>query len=102
MRRLKQAFFNLLRNAIAFAVSNESISIYIRRLPTEIQIEVINATSIVPYEDAYGASKKLKRGEHIITGLGFSLIKKIITLHGGHVKLDHEKGTKVVCTLPHG
>lgn len=100
MRRLKQAFFNLLRNAIAFAVSNESISIHIRKLPTEVQIEVNNPISIVPYEDAYGASKKLKRGEHIITGLGFSLIKKIITLHGGHVKLVHDNGTKVVCTLP--
>jgi two-component system phosphate regulon sensor histidine kinase PhoR len=100
MRRLKQVFFNLLRNAISFAGSNEPISIHIRSLPTEVEVEVMNATSIVPYEDAYGASKKLKRGEHIITGLGFSLIKKIITLHGGHVKLDHTKGTKVLCTLP--
>jgi signal transduction histidine kinase len=100
MRRLKQAFFNLIRNAIAFATSNESIFVRIHRISTEIQIEVMNASSIVPYEDAYGASKKLKTGEQIITGLGYSLIKKIITLHGGHVKLDHVKGTRVVCSLP--
>lgn len=100
LRRLKQVFFNLLRNAIAFAVTNETITLQVHDLLTEIQFEVVNSTSVVPYEDAYGASKKLKRGEHIITGLGFSLIKKIITLHGGHVKLDNEKGTKVLCTLP--
>jgi nitrogen-specific signal transduction histidine kinase len=97
LRRLKQVFFNLLRNAISFAVNNEFISIQITDLPEELQVEISNATAMIPYEDTYGASKKLKKGESIITGLGFSLIKKIVTLHGGNVTLNHQKGTVVKC-----
>lgn len=97
LRRLKQVFFNLLRNAISFAVNDEFVSIQINDLPTEVHIEISNATATIPYEDTYGASKKLKRGESIITGLGFSLIKKIVTLHGGKVTLNHQKGTMVKC-----
>jgi signal transduction histidine kinase len=99
LRRLKQVFFNLLRNAISFAISNEFISIQIKDLPEELHIEISNAISMIPYEDTYGASKKLKRGESIITGLGFSLIKKIVKLHGGNVTLNHQKGTVVRCTF---
>ncbi len=99
LRRLRQVFFNLLRNAISFAVYNEFISIQINDLPEELQIEISNATATIPYEDTYGASKKLKKGESIITGLGFSLIKKIVTLHGGKVTLNHQKGTVVHCTF---
>lgn len=97
LRRLKQVFFNLLRNAISFAVNNEFISIQIQDLPEELHIEISNATATIPYEDTYGASKKLKKGENIITGLGFSLIKKIVTLHGGTVTLNHQTGTVVKC-----
>lgn len=99
LRRLKQIFFNLLRNAITFSTPEEVISIQIKEFPEEIHIDVANEKAMIPYEDTYGASKKLKRGENIITGLGFSLIKKIVTLHGGSVKLNHHKGTLVSCIL---
>jgi PAS domain-containing protein/two-component sensor histidine kinase len=99
LRRLKQVFFNLLRNALAYASMSEFISVNVLDLSDEIQIEISNSTTIIPYEDTYGASKKLKRGEQIITGLGFSLIKKIVTLHGGRVTLNHQKGTTVNCIL---
>jgi signal transduction histidine kinase len=99
LKRLKQIFFNLLRNAISFAVSEELIKIHITELANEIHIEVSNAKAMIPYEDTYGASKKLKKGENIITGLGFSLIKRIATLHGGSVKLNHQNGTSVRCIL---
>lgn len=97
LKRLKQVFFNLLRNAIAYATEGELVSINITDMVEEIHIEVKNFVSFIPYEDTYGASKKLKRGEQIITGLGFSLVKKIITLHNGRVILSHQKGTLVKC-----
>ena len=99
LKRLKQVFFNLLRNAISFAVPEELITIQIKNFNEEIHISVSNAKAMIPYEDTYGASKKLKKGENIITGLGFSLIKKIAKLHGGSVKLNHQKGTLVSCVL---
>jgi len=97
LRRLKQVFFNLLKNAISYAQTGELIIVHLDDRADNIQVEVVNTSTIIPYEDTYGASKKLKRGEQIITGLGFSLIKKIVTLHNGHVTLDHKQGTKVNC-----
>jgi PAS domain-containing protein/two-component sensor histidine kinase len=99
LRRLKQVFFNLLRNAILYASIGEFIGINITDSEKEIQIAISNIAAIIPYEDTYGASKKLKKGEQFITGLGFSLIKKIVTLHGGRVTLNHQKGTVVNCVF---
>lgn len=99
-RRLKQIFFNLLRNAISYAETGENILINLKDTAEELHVEISNSDAIIPYEDAYGASKKLKRGQQLITGLGFSLIKKIVTLHNGRVILNHQKGTKVICVLP--
>lgn len=97
LRRLKQVIFNLLRNAIAYATEGELVSIHIADTLEEVEIAVSNSIAIIPYEDTYGASKKLKKGQEFITGLGFSLIKKIVTLHGGRVTLSHQKGTIAKC-----
>lgn len=97
LKRLKQAFYGLLRNAVAFASKKETINVVVRIIDSNIEVEVTNQDSIIPYEDAFGASKKLKRGQQVITGLGYSLIKKIIQLHGGQVFLDQKTATKVIC-----
>lgn len=99
LRRLKQVFFNLLRNAILYATVGEFVDVNLIDSEEEIRIEISNFTAIIPYEDSYGASKKLKKGEQFITGLGFSLIKKIVSLHGGRVILNHQKGTMVSCVF---
>ncbi len=99
LRRLKQMFFNLLRNAIVFAKQKELIKITIEGDGSSICVEMSTEQAVIPYEDTYGASKKLKRGQRVITGLGFSLIKKIMKLHAGHVTLSHESGTVVRCSF---
>lgn len=97
LRRLKQVFFNLLRNAVTFANEDETINAIVRIVNNSVEVEISNTLAIIPYEDAFGASKKLKRGQEVITGLGYSLIKKIIQLHKAEIILEQENATKVVC-----
>lgn len=99
LKRLKQMFFNILRNAILFARKNEAITAKLHSDNGQMVVDLSTEKSLIPYEDTYGASKKLKRGQQVITGLGFSLIKKVMKLHNGHVTLEQDKGTVVRCVF---
>lgn len=99
-RRLKQVFFNLIRNAILYSQKDQKITIALTFDADNVVVDVDTPTAAIPYEDAYTASVKMKKGDHIITGLGYSLARKIFKLHGGAITVDWSNGTHVRCRLP--
>ncbi|TNE37375.1 MAG: PAS domain-containing sensor histidine kinase [Alphaproteobacteria bacterium] len=103
-RRLKQILFNLLSNAIAFTPQGGSITLGARRVGAEARIWVADTGSGIEakfqpsvfdrFENRGGQGN---RG----AGLGLSLVKSFVELHGGWVSLASEegKGTTVTCHL---
>ena len=110
-KRLKQAIINLIRNSITFTPQNGRIDLTARKKNEGIEIEIRdNGIGIqkedkkrifAPFERAHSGlgEARLSRGG---AGLGLSLVKNIIALHGGNVDLESEpgKGTAVTISLP--
>jgi signal transduction histidine kinase len=104
-RRLKQALFNLISNAIKFTPGGGSITLSARRHDGEVALAVVDTGVGVPQEDQARIFEKFERGNPQARqsgpGLGLSLVKSFIELHGGRVELDSSpgSGTAVTCYL---
>lgn len=104
-RRLKQALFNLLSNAIKFTPADGKIVLEAVVNEDNLEISVIDTGVGISIEDQPRIFEKFERGKGdlpIGAGLGLSLVKNIIELHGGKVLLSSElnKGTQVTCIIP--
>lgn len=103
-RRLKQILFNLLSNALAFTPSGGSVTLGARRSGGQATIWVEDTGSGIEskfqptvfdrFENRGGSGN---RG----AGLGLSLVKSFVELHGGWVSLTSKQGegTTVTCHL---
>lgn len=112
--RIKQILLNLIHNAINFTPEKGEIKIVVSRDEEHIKFNVTdNGIGISkndldrvfePFERAViehradMSNTALSRG----AGLGLSLVKNIVTLHGGSVDIDSEedKGTSVTINIP--
>ena len=106
-RRVVQALFNLLSNAIKFTPEGGSIRLSAARLPGEVLLSVSDTGAGIPMQDQKRVFGKFERGRtkaerHVGVGLGLSLVKSLIELHGGRVELHSAAGagTQVTCRLP--
>jgi signal transduction histidine kinase len=107
-RRLRQALFNLLSNALKFTKEGGVVTISARREEKEMLLEVSDTGIGIPDEDRERVFGRFERGSreqrHSGAGLGLSLVKSLIELHGGRVELDSRVGggTRVTCHVPLG
>jgi signal transduction histidine kinase len=105
-RRLRQALFNLLSNALKFTGEGGKVTISAKRLDDEMQLEVSDTGIGIPAEDRERVFGRFERGSretrHNGAGLGLSLVKSLIELHGGRVELASRDGggTRVICHVP--
>ena len=105
-KRIRQIMINLVSNAISFTQTGDSVTIVARRSANEMQLFVSDtgdgikpehqATVFDRFEARAGSDRR--RG----AGLGLSLVKSFVELHGGWVTLESEPtvGTRVTCHLP--
>jgi signal transduction histidine kinase len=105
---MKQVLINLVKNAVEAAPSNSSILILIRRNHSGEILEVEDEGAGIPAEqkdkifDLYYSTKD--NG----SGLGLSIVEKIISAHGGEIKVESpyerdeqvQTGTRFRITLP--
>jgi signal transduction histidine kinase len=111
-RRLKQALFNLISNAIKFTPPGGSIRLEAERRATsggsDLVLSVSDTGVGIPAADQERIFEKFERGDPQLyqsgAGLGLSLVKSLIELHGGRVTIESspETGTTVRCHLPTG
>jgi signal transduction histidine kinase len=106
-RRLKQALFNILSNAVKFTPENGTIRMAAQRQDGNVVLTTSDSGIGISAEDQERVFEKFERGSSAEArrsgaGLGLSLVKSFIELHGGTVELQSaaDVGTKVICTLP--
>ncbi|HVO40880.1 MAG TPA: ATP-binding protein [Spirochaetia bacterium] len=110
-RRLKQVLFNLLSNAIKFTPDGGRINVAMERHGGFVEISVTDTGVGVPaleLERIFEAFYQLRRGgtaKSQGSGLGLSLARQLVELHGGRIWAESEgegKGSRFVFTLPLG
>jgi signal transduction histidine kinase len=107
-RRVRQALFNLLANAIGFSPAGETVTLAAQRLKDAVVFSVTDHGPGIPPEvqdrvfDWFETHSLGSR--HRGTGLGLSLVRSFVELHGGTVTLDSAvgRGTTVTCVFPLG
>lgn len=104
-RRVKQIVFNLISNAIAFTPAGGHITVGAVRSGEDVAIYVRDtghgiAPRVQPtvFDRFQSRGSEGRRG----AGLGLSLVKSLVELHGGWVELQSKpgEGTTVTCHLP--
>ena len=101
--RLKQALFNLISNAIKFTPPGGAIRIEAERRESELLLTVADSGIGIPPSDQARMFEKFERGmPRSGAGLGLSLVKSLIDLHGGAVSIASTagRGTTITCRLP--
>lgn len=108
-QRFKQVLFNLLDNAIKF--SNEEggvVTIAVRKVDNKAEISVSDTGIGIKKEDIGKLFKKFQQLEsgiarkHGGSGLGLSISKQLVELHGGSISAESKygEGSKFTFTLP--
>ncbi len=105
-RRIRQVLFNLLSNAVGFSPRNGRVSLRAERSDDAVVFWVTDEGPGIPAEmtdkvfdlfetDPQGSS-------HRGAGLGLSIVRSFVELHGGSVRIESGigHGTTVVCTFP--
>ena len=105
-RRLRQVLFNLLSNAVGFSPPGETVTLLAERRPNAVIFSVSDHGPGIPPE----AKDKVfdwfetdsKGSQHRGPGLGLSLVRSFVELHGGTVMIDSApgQGTIVTCVFP--
>ena len=106
-RRLKQALYNILSNAIKFTPQRGSISLAGQRDGDRIIMSVEDSGIGISEGDREWVFGMFERGgapeaRQAGMGIGLSLVKTFVELHGGTVSIEDGvgSGAKVVCALP--
>jgi signal transduction histidine kinase/PAS domain-containing protein len=102
-RRLKQALFNLISNAVKFTPPGGAIRLEATRRDDALLMTVADTGVGIPFADQARVFEKFERGvRQPGAGLGLSLVKSLIELHGGTVVIESVsgQGTRITCRLP--
>jgi len=104
--RIGQIVTNVLLNAVRYTPPGGSIAVDCRRRADEVQITIQDSGRGVSHADAQHIFEAGYRGvagqETEGSGLGLSLVKRLVEVHGGSVALGEtsDRGTTFVLRLP--
>jgi signal transduction histidine kinase len=109
-RKVRQVLLNLLSNAVKFTPDGGTITVQARRVGAEVEVSVRDSGIGIAAEDQARVfdefqqvgrpSERSREG----TGLGLTLAKRFIELHGGRIAVKSElgKGTTFTFVIPVG
>src|SRR5579885_748896 len=105
-RRLRQILFNLLSNAVGFSPPGETVTLAAERRADAVVFSVIDRGPGIPPESRDRVFELFETdsmgSRHRGSGLGLSLVRSFVQLHGGTVTIDSTlgRGTTVTCAFP--
>jgi signal transduction histidine kinase len=107
--RLQHVMWNLLSNAIKFTPAGGVVRVSAERVGPALTITVADNGAGIPAEmlpyvfDRFGQGRSFPSRRHGGLGLGLSIARQIVELHGGTIEARSEgegRGAKLVVTLP--
>ena len=107
--RLQQVIWNLLSNAIKFTPKNGKVQIVLARVSSHIEISVADTgigirPELIPHVfERFRQADASTTRRHGGLGLGLSIVKSLVELHGGTVSVrsaGEGQGTTVTVNLP--
>ncbi len=100
--QLKQAFLNLLQNALEATPNGGEISLKSSASQDEVDIEVSDSGHGIPEEQLPKIFNLYFSTKPSGTGVGLSLVNQIISAHGGSISVESKvgKGTTFFISLP--
>ncbi len=105
-RRVVQVLYNLLANAVGFSPPDAAVGISARRTDRSIVFAVTDCGPGIPadmQDKVFNWFESRSQGSrHRGAGLGLSLVRSFVELHGGKVRVDSivGRGTTVTCDFP--
>lgn len=105
-KRLKQALFNLVSNAVKFTPPGGTVTLAAWREADALVLSVSDTGIGIPSADQERVFGRFERASMASrqtgAGLGLSLVKSFVELHGGTVVIESQpdQGTTVQCRLP--
>lgn len=104
--RIRQILYNLLSNATNFAPENSVVTLACHRTPDGVEFSVHDNGPGMPSEMIDTVFRRfeprLNGGRRRGAGLGLSIVKSFVELHGGKVRIEtgEGRGTTVACLFP--
>jgi signal transduction histidine kinase/ActR/RegA family two-component response regulator len=92
--RLQQVMWNLLSNAIKFTPRGGKVQVLLERINSHIEISVTDTGIGIPREFLPHVFERFRQADATTTrrygglGLGLSIVKHLIELHGGSISVD--------------
>ncbi|HEY6173154.1 MAG TPA: ATP-binding protein [Kofleriaceae bacterium] len=108
-QRLQQIVWNLLSNSIKFTAKTGTIDVLLRRVNSQVEIRVSDSGIGIAPEFLPHVFERFRQADSTITrrhgglGLGLSIVKNLVELHGGSVVAESPgtgRGASFVVTLP--
>ncbi|MGV3593212.1 MAG: ATP-binding protein [Gammaproteobacteria bacterium] len=107
--RLQQVLWNLLTNAVKFTPKGGRIQIILERVNSHVEIVVEDSGAGIPPDFLPYVFDRFRQADASITrrhgglGLGLSIVKNLVELHGGSVRVKsagENRGSTFVVSLP--
>src|SRR4051794_39153069 len=105
-KRVVQVLYNLLANAVGFSPQDSTVGISARRTERSVVFTVTDSGPGIPADmkdKVFNWFESRSQGSrHRGAGLGLSLVRSFVELHGGNIRVDSivGRGTVVVCDFP--
>ena len=105
---IQRCIINLIGNAVKFTEENGQIKVLIKADDNNVSVSIEDNGLGISKDDQEFIFKRFEQGKNInstkvsSSGIGLTLVKYIVELHDGHVKLESElnKGSKFTIVLP--
>jgi len=102
--KIKQVFINLISNAIKFTDAHGKISIKLRKNKERIVVKIQDNGIGIKKEDIPFIFERLYRGDKSRrqiqgSGIGLTIVKRILNLHGAEILVESEEGKGSIFTV---